>query len=197
MAIRTDFRSRTYRSLLEAKWASFFNLLDWEFEYEPYELEGWIPDFALIGQADGKRTSILVEVKPVVELPKTICEEMEMAAPSHIELLLLGTSPFKGQMNHAQLGWIGEATWADGPPDEETEVPDQFYTRKRWWQEAMFARFEGQPRIGICPAEGRFNDRISGQYDGGGWGSDEAPFFEIEQLWNKACNRVQWNPRRR
>jgi hypothetical protein len=36
-----------FRSRLEARWAAFFDLLDWSWEYEPLDLKGWVPDFRL------------------------------------------------------------------------------------------------------------------------------------------------------
>jgi hypothetical protein len=60
MGIATTFNNRLFRSRLEARWAAFYDRLKWEWEYEPFDLEGWIPDFALYlgGQ------TYLVEVKP-------------------------------------------------------------------------------------------------------------------------------------
>ena len=57
----TRYRGTAFRSRLEARWAAFFDLAGWRWEYEPFDLKGWVPDFALIG-AD---SPVLVEVKPV------------------------------------------------------------------------------------------------------------------------------------
>ena len=59
-AIPTKYRNRLYRSRLKAKWASFFDKIGWEYEYEPIDLDGWIPDFEIKGI-----NKILVEIKPV------------------------------------------------------------------------------------------------------------------------------------
>lgn len=64
-----------YRSRLEARWAAFFDLAEWQHEYEPIDLPGWSPDFRVVfpcrhsecEKTDGKRDgrhSLLVEVKP-------------------------------------------------------------------------------------------------------------------------------------
>lgn len=62
MSIPTTGRDGVrFRSRLEARWAAFFHLLGWPWQYEPdLGLEGWIPDF-MITQGAG----LLVEVKPV------------------------------------------------------------------------------------------------------------------------------------
>src|SRR5690554_4428220 len=45
--IETTYKGINFRSRLEAKWAAFFDLLGWKWEYEPVDLNGWIPDFQL------------------------------------------------------------------------------------------------------------------------------------------------------
>lgn len=62
-AIPTIYNGIQYRSMLEARWAAFFDLIRCPFEYEPFILEGWSPDFVL-------RPGIheyLVEIKPLNE----------------------------------------------------------------------------------------------------------------------------------
>ena len=44
-AIPTMYRGIRMRSRLEAKWAYFMDGLGWKWEYEPIDLNGWIPDF--------------------------------------------------------------------------------------------------------------------------------------------------------
>lgn len=46
-AIPTVYRKRQMRSRLEARWAAFFDLMKWSWEYEPLDLNGWIPDFVV------------------------------------------------------------------------------------------------------------------------------------------------------
>ena len=62
-AIPTVYGARQFRSRLEAKWASFFDSCTWPFEYEPFDLGGWSPDFLLNGD-----TKVLVEVKPITRI---------------------------------------------------------------------------------------------------------------------------------
>jgi hypothetical protein len=58
-AIPTRYNGVQFRSRLEARWAAFFDLVGWRWEYEPLDLDGYIPDFVLCDH-------ILVEVKPVL-----------------------------------------------------------------------------------------------------------------------------------
>lgn len=60
----TTYAGVRFRSRLEARWAAFFDLADWAWEYEPIELAGWAPDF-LVTLPDVR---LYVEVKPYLEL---------------------------------------------------------------------------------------------------------------------------------
>lgn len=63
-AIPTRYAGCQFRSRLEAKWAAFFDLLGWNWEYEPIDLNGYIPDFVL-----GFASPMIVEVKPLLGNP--------------------------------------------------------------------------------------------------------------------------------
>lgn len=39
-AIPTKYNGINFRSRLEAKWAAFFDLLEWNWEYEPCDFNG-------------------------------------------------------------------------------------------------------------------------------------------------------------
>jgi hypothetical protein len=96
-AIPTVYRGRQYRSRLEARWAAFFDLLEWEHEYEPYDLGKWSPDF-LLTLPTGR--SWLVEVKPINEFSQYVADRMVGAASSMLTsgpqfggVVLFGVSP--------------------------------------------------------------------------------------------------------
>lgn len=60
-AIPTTYAGHAFRSRLEAKWAALFDLLRWEWTYEPFDTGNWIPDFLIQGDAP-----FLVEIGPCV-----------------------------------------------------------------------------------------------------------------------------------
>jgi hypothetical protein len=62
--IATRFKGVKFRSRREARWASVFSALRWRWEYEPLDLNGYIPDFILLFEAG----PVLVEVKPAWSL---------------------------------------------------------------------------------------------------------------------------------
>ena len=68
----TKYNGVQFRSRLEARWAAFFDLAGWEWEYEPIDLVGWSPDFKLTipclhSECNGQHV-LLVEVKPYFHL---------------------------------------------------------------------------------------------------------------------------------
>jgi hypothetical protein len=68
-AIETKYRGVLFRSRLEAKWAAFFDILKWKWQYEPCDLPKWSPDFFVCAKKrlrDGelRRIPFLAEIKP-------------------------------------------------------------------------------------------------------------------------------------
>jgi hypothetical protein len=64
----TLYKDVMFRSRLEARWAAFFDLVDWGWQYEPYDLKGWTPDFLVRFECGHSECAgfheLLVEVKP-------------------------------------------------------------------------------------------------------------------------------------
>lgn len=90
--IPTLYGGVQFRSRLEARWAAFFDLCQWRWEYEPLDLDGYVPDFAL-----RLAHTVLVEVKP---------------------FLFDGSEDEEQELAHARVkldlsGWKGEA-WIVG-----------------------------------------------------------------------------------
>lgn len=66
----TLYNGVQFRSRLEARWAAFFDLAGWKWEYEPIDLGDWVPDFRVVigdyfPQDESRSPNYLwVEVKP-------------------------------------------------------------------------------------------------------------------------------------
>lgn len=183
-SIPTVYKGRNYRSRLEAKWAAFFDLCGWRYEYEPVDLDGWFPDFVLFSDSG---EVILVEVKPVIEFPKDDAEKMENAACAiDHELLILGNGVFdSGDNQDAEcIGWLAE-NWPRGTTQNPT--PGRYFV----WGEAGFGKWSKSEKPGFCHSEQFYGDRISGEYDGGCWGSESSK-VNAHELWAQACNVVQY-----
>ncbi|MBM3273038.1 helix-turn-helix transcriptional regulator [Candidatus Kaiserbacteria bacterium] len=170
-AIETKYNGILFRSRLEAKWAAMFDLLRWGWTYEPTDFDGWMPDFAIHGNK-----IIYVEVKPVTEFPEEVAEKMKGSGCKE-QLLILGMiTPRCSWTDQPMIGWLSSD--CEG------------------FALAPFGRWTGSDRIGFCHSECGFDDRISGKYDGGSWGSGgEVTHDEIDALWREASNRVRWQPK--
>lgn len=104
-SIPTEYNGANFRSRLEARWAAFFDLLHFKWEYEPFDLNGWIPDFLLIGEC-----RILVEVKPITEFSQPVADKM-LAGLSGSEdladyLLQVGCIVPIAAGQTAPIGWL-------------------------------------------------------------------------------------------
>lgn len=87
--IPTWYRSVRYRSRQEARWACFFDFLGWKHDYEPIDLDGWIPDFALT--IPGQSTPFLAECKPALAIQDLFQHVAKIeAAAKDQRVLLLG-----------------------------------------------------------------------------------------------------------
>ncbi|MBY0490609.1 MAG: hypothetical protein K2R93_12275 [Gemmatimonadaceae bacterium] len=68
----TTYAGVRFRSRLEARWAAFFDLAQWKWQYEPIDLAGWSPDFLVqipCGHSECPPThDLYVEVKPYTSL---------------------------------------------------------------------------------------------------------------------------------
>ena len=111
-ASKTMYNFRNYRSRLEASWACYFDYLRIKFIYEPYDLDGWIPDF-LIKSKHEDQPDILVEVKPIdleFKIPSSdYINEIYKKAINHkgeYIICLLGLEPFLLDGDTWVMGYI-------------------------------------------------------------------------------------------
>lgn len=178
-AIPTRYNGVNFRSRLEARWAAFFDLCGWTWEYEPFDLRGWIPDFRLEGR-------LLVEIKPI-----DMGEPFELkllgdlakcrVAPDRSEVLILGLAPFGVDETGAYEADDG-TTASIGAL---VEIGGDFLSDRALIKHSP----DGSLDIG--------GDGISWH---GRLGKSEpkAPTISVArmvELWRQAGNAVQWSPR--
>lgn len=91
--IPTVYGGTRFRSRLEARWACFFDYAGWAWEYEPIDLDGYIPDFVLPFPAG----ALLVEVKPAFSLKELAphTAKLERSGWEH-EALIVGAALLDG-----------------------------------------------------------------------------------------------------
>lgn len=184
-AIETKLMGYTFRSRLEARWAAFFELLGWRWDYEPVDFEGWVPDFGLYGET----RVTYVEVKPIVACDREVVDKIDSSSCDKEVLIVGQTCPIPDNEFGPCIGWMREGTYF--------EDDDGRYKLKKWdWENACFGSFKG--KIGFCYATPSFFfDRISGT-DTGTWipvlKDDQTQL--IRRLWGEASTASRWVPRR-
>jgi hypothetical protein len=210
-AIPTRYRGRLYRSRLEARWAAFFDLLGWEHEYEPFELNGWIPDFLLRGTwASGYRAGVLVEIKPVSTYDRDVgqkvidaCADTEWEGGT--DRLLFGVAPWRAERRWLNIGWgILEGQHADG----DTVAPrrcsiNDYDVPIICFADSKGVTFDlgqpGRPIGGMLTGYDSYFDIHYPQHFKADLLHDLIAQDEwignIEKLWAEATNRVQWRGR--
>jgi hypothetical protein len=177
-AIETNYKGFTFRSRLEARWAAMFDLLGWNWDYEPSDFNGWMPDFILFG----KTKRIYVEVKPVVRFPIDVSKKMQDSGCEN-EMLIVGQvcplpeCPEEFAEDDNELGWIVY------PYSEDDQLSGG-------WDRARFGIWSLK-NIGYCSVNHQWNDRISGEYSGNAFsGLAKA---EIKRMWGEAHLATRWN----
>lgn len=138
-AIPTRYAGVIFRSRLEARWAAFFDLAGIQWDYEPFDLDGWTPDFVLHGDVP-----ILAEVKPVPLVRSFPNDRLAMIASSSFDkaaahrtshwVVRLGIGP-QSDSDFFGIGHLMDmddcySKWADA--HKILEVKDE----RRLWREA-------------------------------------------------------------
>lgn len=189
--IPTTYRGVRFRSRLEAKWAAFFDGLEWPWSYEPIDLKGYIPDFVLLFP-----DPLLVEVKPVFQAPCNTSEELtafndyipkiERSGWRH-EALIVGAECFEYADRYGDypgLGLLGEVNGDDEDPG----------VIKWWWGPGLLFFCSDCRKFSIFHDESSYHCRRSGCYSGDG--HLESPNLAmIRDFWVTAGNRTQWMAR--
>ena len=81
--IPTAYKGIMYRSRQEARYAAFWDWLGWRFTYEPFDANGYIPDFLIHGD-----NPLLAEVKTA--LNEAFAIELRLVTrslPTHLPVL--------------------------------------------------------------------------------------------------------------
>ena len=191
MAITTTYDGIEYRSRLEARWAAFMKNIGWDIVYEPFDGDGYIPDFLVQGESP-----MLIEVKPAVTLaeyeaavPKA---ERGLAAHWSHDILIVGASPVvSGKFGNswgAAAGWLGEfGQWGD--PGAWPDLPDGWCWEAADWNRCGNCNAHNVYHTVMC-----FAGRPCGCYSGDHYLHGPALRL-LESHWADACNDVKWRGR--
>jgi len=193
--VPTRYAGVNFRSRLEATWAVFFDSIGLPWRYEPFDLEGWTPDFLL-------QDDILCEVKPEVD-PKEISYSGSPYLKSigawhrgvrsgHInfrQYLAIGLSPIPHPHypEAMTLGTLLEPSW----PNEDNRLPPCEQVGP--WDCTLSLLWDGQ-----MPGEhlktNSWRGRIHSDRDGYPPGQDF--YYSVEGLWLDAQNATQSRARK-
>lgn len=172
----TSYRGTMFRSRLEARWAAFFDQLRWPWRYEPFELDGYIPDFLLLFQ-----TPIIVEVKPALSLRELAPFASKTEASGwRDEALLVGVTPFESTYfpSHMAIGLLAERTQVE----DETD----------WvWDEGILFTCAECDKRSVFHASAGWTCRACG-FPGGNGHHRDFPIADVEYAWNVASSLMQW-----
>ena len=176
--------------------------IGWRIEYEPYieGLNGWLPDFLIIG----KRTKILVEVKPF-NCQKDFSSEYGLS--THKKIV---------NSNWRELGFDGcivvgaslDLDDAQCAAEEETFVggtimrfdfPENYRNYKNPTNlfdmiDDFFVYTDHAGKIGICDDHMSFEDIIHSDHRGH-YCLDKSNKEKLKTCWNEAGSKLQWMPK--
>lgn len=178
-AIPTVYRGCTFRSRLEARWAAFFDEVGWPWQYEPLDLNGYIPDFVL-----DFYEPMLVEVKPALKVSELMQYTPKiMQSGWKQEALIVGAGLFDA-WGDACLGIMVQyfnCVDEDGKP----------ITPNFLWSRAVFEKCQQCGRPSFYHEDLTFTCRVSGCYEGDHY-LGPIKLYDALPIWNRAASKVQW-----
>lgn len=199
-AIPTTYGRTAFRSRLEAHWAAMFDICGWRWEYEPVDLNGYIPDFVLRFPAG----LVLAEVKPGFDTA-----ELTDAAAAKINASGWQTE----NVNHALIvgsSWsLTDAAWPDAGDYSDPiagclrqtfggsigENGEPVFGECYGWSAAQWHRCHACDKPSLHHLEGVWSCLICGGADGDRY-LKEIASDSLESAWRSAGNRCQWEPLR-
>jgi len=202
-AIPTTYAGVNFRSRLEARWAAFFDLCGWKWDYEPFDLDGWAPDFMLKG-----KVKALVEVKPInfADAEDAAIKQAKIVADKAFRAASAISPPRKPIDEMAEEEFDSYVEESKSRPQYEIVVVGNGpFKNDSWnrWGLGVFALddfcdqdfadlFYGEETaLDYAARYNNFQYRIGGQHEGDGHLHriyDDTP----EHLWREAGNLVQW-----
>ena len=153
-----------------AKWARFFTLLGWQWEYKPRPFDKWEPTFVL----RGARQSVFVYACHSTIFEPLLASVID-GSDCGVEVLIVGA---RITLN------VGMDDSLDVPPPLGWLREQNPETLEWVWQAAHFGSFGG---IGFHVALGSYHNRITGEHDGARKTfTNPRTGDEIDQMWTKA-----------
>lgn len=178
--IPTTYAGTNFRSRLEARWAAFFDLIGWRWTYEPFDAPGYIPDYIVHGS-----DSLIVEVGSCMsEYDYRTKGTKADTAAAHLghDVLIVGYSP---------VAWLHPERHQFVVGGLLGELMDDVSGPVFDWSDGLWARCHACGEVGIVHDYQSFHLRPCGHHQSGSYGQPIAE-SELEALWRRAGNDVQW-----
>lgn len=190
-AIETEYKGYVFRSRLEARWAAFFDLMKWNWEYEPCDFNGWIPDFVIFGSRE-----IYVEIKPVSCFCEHVANKIDNSGCND-EVVIFGMTLQQKKekaivgCDGICIGWIREygSWWQECMLTDTVEIKTRFVDGMG---NDVVAYQETYPVIGFNAYEGDWTNRISGENNHSGGCSSSSSIDIANVNWAKAHYITRW-----
>ena len=196
----TAYAGANFRSRLEARWAAFFDLAGWRWEYEPPEEIGWVPDFLLIGDD----CTVKVEVKPLEWIgddPEQVAQQA--AAAPELAKVRAYVSRRYPPLDDDEHEYDDVLVVGCYPHFLDPARQDSYFNAilgvflcEQWGQHPDIAHLAGgypPRRLDFHAAAGSFGYRMGGERDSAHH-LREADSETIKRMWREAGNTVQWRP---
>jgi len=171
-AIPTTYSGIEFRSRLEARWAAFLDNVKADWDYEPQDFDGYIPDFRI--HAPNGRVTYL-EIKPGLtraDLEPAVHKAASVGLYGPDLLLVVGERPYLPALDGASGLYL--ETW-----DDDTEPGSVC--------EGIIGYCYVCKRFGWCSTTQGFDTRPCGCYDGC-WPNTDG----IEAAWRAAHTPTKW-----
>lgn len=194
MAITTTYDGIEYRSRLEARWAAFMKNIGWDIVYEPFDGDGYIPDFLVQGPRP-----MLVEVKPAVTegdyraaIPKA---EKGLAAHWGHDILIVGASPLPAALCFGPCRVFDETcpNCRDAAAGMLGEYFGDIGVAMWSWDSGVWGNTCACHGLSVFHSTQSYHGRPCDCYDG------NLPTLRnrglLESFWADACNDVKWRGR--
>lgn len=112
-AIPTTYNSIKYRSRLEARWAVFFDHLNFDFLYEPFTIKNndaeYLPDFWVYSGFQNQN-DVIIEIKPLTPNNEYIDHLCRVHDPAKSDILICVGDPNLAQPKGVWIKGIGTRT---------------------------------------------------------------------------------------
>ena len=125
-------RGVLFRSRIEAQWAYVFDILGFEWEYEPFDLMGYIPDFVL----KYKGVPVLIEIKGDVDIWNTAPhkEKIDTSGWDGKHAILGSTYKYHDEYNTHDRMWINIGKLFDGNTEDECIIRQNLTNKHPKWE---------------------------------------------------------------